>query len=119
MRDDRPLHVLASRGAVILGLPLLDPPSPNYPSDPALRATRRGDLGHLVIADDGQVCRVWLEFGRGLLGGREYALIVTDGGKLRRSVVEGRTPAIFRERFDAWEHGREAEASIPVNARRV
>jgi len=107
--DDRPLYVLASRAAVILRVPLLDGEH-NCPSDPRLRATRL--QGVVVTEAHRENAPVWLEFGRGLTGGTSWELIATDGKKLRRTVVEGRTPKAFREAFDAMERGIEAVEAL-------
>lgn len=109
--DDRPLHVLASRAAHLFRIPLLDA-QPRYPDDPRLRAKRiQGvvhDEAHLDTAP------VWLEFGRGLTGGSSWELVATDGKKLHRVLLTGRTERAFREAFDAAERALEtAEALRP------
>lgn len=111
MGDDRPLYVLASRAAVILGVPLLDG-QPNYPADPVLRATRNVPGQKVTTEAEGAECLMWLEFGRGLDGGRDYQLIATNGKDFRRIVIEARTPKAFRSAFDAWERGSEAEDAL-------
>ncbi len=107
--DDRPLHVLASRAAHLFKVPLLDAER-NYLADPRLRAKRiQGvvhDEAHLDTAP------VWLSFGRGLTGGTSWEIIATDGKKLHRVLVTGRTPKAFREAFDAAERALEAAEAL-------
>jgi len=105
MNDDRPLHVLAARCAFLFGVPLLNA-EPKYPADPKLRAIRID--GVPVDEAHKDTCPVWLEFGRGLRGGKMWELIaVSNGGKSQRVLVIGRTPKAFREAFDAAERAIE------------
>lgn len=111
-KDDRPLHVLASRAATYLfKVPLLDAP-PGYPEDKRLRAIRVE--GVVLDEEHRENVGVWLDFGRGLDGGKSWQLVALDGKGFRRVLIEGRSPAAFRAAFDATERALEgAEALRP------
>lgn len=106
MRDDRPLLVFASRAAHILGVCVVSE-HPDFPADPAFRAIRTP--AGMVRASDGAPIAIWLELTREC---GPWELAARDGKGYRRAVVSGRTAGDFRKAFDAWEEGRNAEASI-------
>ncbi len=109
MNDNRPLHVLASRAAHLFRVPLLDGER-NYPADPRLRAKRIQGVVH--TEEPCENAGVWLVFGRGLTGGTSWELLATDGKKLNRVLVTGRTPKAFREAFDAAERALEGAETL-------
>lgn len=102
MKTDRPLYVLASRAAILLGIPLAEGP-PGFPANPHLRAEvrlaadghgRRAFLEGLSVA-----VPVWLDLTREV---GPWQLVARDGAGFRVVLFEGSTPRAFRAAFDAW-----------------
>ena len=98
MRDDRPLHVMMSRLAVILGIPVRTL-HPDFPADPNLRIVWDRQTNAYRHAVSGEAVATYLDVDK--WHNHLSVTIRTPSREFRLFTCDGL--AGFRRAFDAWE----------------